>query len=593
MNLKLFVPGSCRIQSWVLYNCTSEFLLEKHMKKINNGTLLLHAMMALVLFGLTANSIAGTVLKVDFNSTTQDGGPHSQDDWTSYDAAHEVEADFNTKTYGSITVTPDYPNTTDNRVMQMIDRGVADDDNWDNGAGDIDLVTDWLGVDTRTANGGLGAWDGTIGTPTYITITLGGLVAGNYEWTSFHHDTEKMWGPFAAWVSTDGGTTFIQLADGHATNSTTGGDPLPLKLVTGPDINTLSSTYVSSFLANGIDAVVMRFAPYSLETVHRTFFVMNAFKIDVVDTANTPNPINGEGFAPKETDLSWLAPDASTYTPTEYRVFFGTTEPNDLFDDYGLTELTTAGSPLFTATTIAPSSLAFGEKYYWVVDAYDAETLYRGSHWSFTTEPDDRDPLVTIVDTADEIITWLVNLPETELSGTVDDSGEGDIASITWEIISGPGIAHTSDMQMIWRNGDNIVGDPNLLMDWIGTDTRGVGTKVMTLTLSGLPAGSYNWTSYHHDTDNQTGVFNVTVDDSTGSVTTNGIDVSAGLEAVTTFASAITSDGSDVTLSFNLPLYSEVVESFFVMNGFELTGSGTPLNIDFNRDDNVGVIAWL
>ena len=64
------------------------------MKTTNNTTLLAHVVMALVLFGLTITSIAETVLKVDFNSTTQDSGPHNQIGWSAYDAAHEVAADF-------------------------------------------------------------------------------------------------------------------------------------------------------------------------------------------------------------------------------------------------------------------------------------------------------------------------------------------------------------------------------------------------------------------------------------------------------------------------------------------------------------------
>ena len=172
----------------------------------------------------------------------------------------------------------------------MIDRGAGNDVNWDNSAGDINIVTDWIGVDTRSGNGGNGAWDGTTGTPTYITIALGGLSAGSYEWTSYHHDTEKMWGAFATWVSIDGGTTFTQLADGVMTNSTSGGNPAPAALVNGPDINTMSSIYEASFIANGADDVVIRFAPYSIVTVHRSFFLMNAFEIETLDLCNNSPP---------------------------------------------------------------------------------------------------------------------------------------------------------------------------------------------------------------------------------------------------------------------------------------------------------------
>ena len=92
---------------------------------------------AIILYLIYVSLLVSTLhaqLQVDFNSTSQDGGPHPQAGFESYDAGHEVAADFNTKTYGSITVTPAWPNTTDNRVQQMLDRGAGNDDNWVNDA---------------------------------------------------------------------------------------------------------------------------------------------------------------------------------------------------------------------------------------------------------------------------------------------------------------------------------------------------------------------------------------------------------------------------------------------------------------------------
>ena len=152
---------------------------------------------------------AGAILRVDFNSNQDGGGDsttagdpglsvanHNQSGWSSYHANHEVAAEFTTANYGGITVTPAWPNTTDNRVQQSIDRGSGNDSNWDNAEGDLDLVTDFIGIDTRTDNGGNGNWDGTTGTPTYMTLAIGGLPAGDYQWTSFHHDTEHVHGAF-------------------------------------------------------------------------------------------------------------------------------------------------------------------------------------------------------------------------------------------------------------------------------------------------------------------------------------------------------------------------------------------------------------
>jgi len=239
---------------------------------------------------MTVSAQAQLPLKVDFNSTSQDGGPHNQAGYDAYDAGHEVAADFVTKIYGGISVTPTWSNTTDNRVQQMIDRGnqgtvppSSYDGNWDNTAGDLDLTTDFIGIDTRTQNGGNGDWDGATGTPTYMELTLGGLAAGDYEWTSFHHDTEHLFCDFAVWLSTDGGGMFTPLADGMMTDTTPGGTPdsdLYGYREPGPDVFTLNSTYTTSFTANGADDVVLRFAPYSgaIEpAVHNQIWGMNGF----------------------------------------------------------------------------------------------------------------------------------------------------------------------------------------------------------------------------------------------------------------------------------------------------------------------------
>ena len=169
-------------------------------------------------------------------------------------------------------------------MQQSLDRGAGNDANWDNAAGDIDLVTDWIGTDTRTGNGGNGNWDGTSGTPTYMTLTLSGLATGIYDWKSYHHDTENAHGNFSVELSTDGGGSWAQLPDGLMTDSTPAGNPASttggfLGPQTGPDANTLISTYTTSFSADGTNAVVFRFAPYSNTGVHRQIWGMNGFEL--------------------------------------------------------------------------------------------------------------------------------------------------------------------------------------------------------------------------------------------------------------------------------------------------------------------------
>ncbi len=137
-------------------------------------------------------------------------------------------------------------------------------------------------------------------------------------------------------------------------------------------------------------------------------------------------------------------------------------------------------------------------------------------------------------------------------------------------------------MQMIDRGGDDGVEAPDLTRDWIGTDGRQPGDP-MTLTITGLPAGTYEWVSLHSDSQDQTGIFDVTVNDASGSATTTDIDISdsnAGtllLADMTTFTTTIVSNGTDpVTLVFErTSSIDPVANAFFLMNSFELTALST------------------
>ena len=127
-------------------------------------------------------------------------------------------------------------------------------------------------------------------------------------------------------------------------------------------------------------------------------------------------------------------------------------------------------------------------------------------------------------------------------------------------------------MQMIDR-GANLNQEMNdVLRDWIGTDGR-VAKVPLHLTISGLPSGSYEWTSFHHDNNDQTGIFNVKIQDATGTSIKSGIDISNGslpFNLVTLLKLTMKTNGSDVKLTFEMDSYPDNSSSFFVMNGFTI-----------------------
>jgi len=94
--------------------------------------------------------------------------------------------------------------------------------------------------------------------------------------------------------------------------------------------------------------------------------------------ARNPIPANEESDVPRDVILGWTpGPFAATHD-----VYFGTS-----FDDV----YNGIGGVTQSVTSYAPAQrLDFGTTYYWRVDEVDAppdSTVYRGSLWSFTTEP--------------------------------------------------------------------------------------------------------------------------------------------------------------------------------------------------------------
>ena len=245
-------------------------------------------------------SSASAQLFVDFNSTSQDGGPHPEAGYESYDAAHESSGDFtNARNYSAfgttVALTVDYPDSSDARVQQMIDRGSGNDANWTGSK--INLLTDCIGVDARTGNGGNGNYDGNNGSPTRITFALENLPPATYHWRSYHHDTEHMNGLFRVEYSTDGGGSYTMVNGPEAggafrqTDSTGGGNPESAQTYSGPTPESLPSTVEFEFTVTAGQDVIVRVVPLPVTAVHAQFAVVNGFEITQTAPPDSPTDI--------------------------------------------------------------------------------------------------------------------------------------------------------------------------------------------------------------------------------------------------------------------------------------------------------------
>ena len=295
------------------------------------------------------------------------------------------------------------------------------------------------------------------------------------------------------------------------------------------------------------------------------------------------------------TALTWLSGDEPEDDPnitsvSGYDVYlYGKHKDTVTSDDPNFLGVT----PTYETSESHNVSLAVDYTYFWRVDStvvWDSneaggpliETV-EGPEWQFTTLPANPAP---IVDAGSDIVTALDFMPAV-FSGTVTDA---DIASVNWSIVGYPGDAVNAVARSWYRTQNpGAIHDPNLLREGIITDGRQPGNP-LRLIISGIPAGTYSWKSYHHDAHDIIGKFDVIIDDSDGRDTYTGYQCSVGPTVedanVATFEAPIVSDGSDVVVIFDLKESTVTVERLFSMNGFDLVGTAGSLNIDFGPSTN-------
>jgi hypothetical protein len=149
--------------------------------------------------------------------------------------------------------------------------------------------------------------------------------------------------------------TFAEIVDG-----TTPGNYVVFKGVTGP-------SFTVQAWGNGFNHI----APTGFQ-----------FRQAAPEFAGDPDPANEATDVLRDVILSWSPGDFAN----THNVYFGT-----VFDNVNDAVLADAVSPGQTATTYdPPGRLDFGQTYYWRIDEVNAppdSTIFKGTVWSFTTEP--------------------------------------------------------------------------------------------------------------------------------------------------------------------------------------------------------------
>ncbi|BCX46734.1 hypothetical protein HAHE_06420 [Haloferula helveola] len=176
-------------------------------------------------------------LFVDFNADGTAGqiGPNSETDYVAYTAPHESNsiddpAGLDFPVFGTtVNLAVDYTDDDDFTAFPVTVKQMIGRDNTATAAYDgtmAELMRDWVGIDSRAAEGGNGPVGNAFGTPTNMTFTLTGIPAGDYEYRAYHHDVANIEGNFELTI-TDATRTNTSLGNFQMTASApTEGNPV-------------------------------------------------------------------------------------------------------------------------------------------------------------------------------------------------------------------------------------------------------------------------------------------------------------------------------------------------------------------------------
>lgn len=579
-----------------------------HTKLRNRGLIGLSALLA----GPTAFG----QLKIDFSNSED----HVDPGYSGYIATHENLDSFTQQGFPAfgetIQITPNWTDSTEATVRQLILRGDGNNANW---LGDrVDLLKDWIGTDTRTANGGNGDFDGITGSPTTFTLTLSGLPDGDYNWISYHHDTEHVFTSFTVAYSSNGGTTFTDIPGTFVgTDSTTGGTPASPQIYTGstdPNPANLPSTAQFEVTAIGGQDLVLKFTPLSQPGVHQQIWAMNGFEL------SKPGDTDGDGMPDTYEVTNGLDPNVNDANDDldgddltniqEYRGADGTegtgdeTNPNssdtdgDGVDDGDEVNIFTS-NPLNKDTDgdyySDGDEVTAGTS---PTDAGDFPIPTGGLFIDFSSNGGNQTGPVHDVDYLPYVATDRTagEVDHVEIYPTTAFGGSNDISFEVSFPNPGGGVLPPDATRMIGRTDAAAGQYPGLnqamIRDWIGFDNRtgsggngGAEDSQMLFTFTGFPAGQYLFVSHHHDLGSEQGDFTVSVTDAnrndeaifTKSGTANNVvTVTPGSEpsallSTSNFIFESNGPATPVIIRFSSREVAQAFEGFVVVNGLEIT----------------------